>query len=808
MLNTLKKAILVFVLTVTAFGLAQAQIPSDLSRIKSSQITDAQLMQFVQQAQSSGMTEAELMSEFQKKGLPDVELQALAARLKGLMGSSQAIESTSDVSGGKVLSNKRTYKGDYTQFKMPEKPSRVFGSELFSGVDPIFVPNLKIATPKGYVIGAEDELQLDIYGNNISNQKLMVSPEGIINVKYAGPVNVSGMTIEQAAGVLKGRLTKFYPALSSGATKLQLTLGSVRSVQVTIVGAVKKPGTITLPSIATLFNALYSSGGPLENGSFRNIELVRNSKTIAIADLYQFILKGDQSANISLQDNDIIRVPFAQTQIVLDGQLNRNGIFEIKDKESLKEALDFAGGFRSNAFKGRITGTRFTDIERKVIDIPKEEFNSCILRHGDSLYVDSVVNRFENRVYITGAVFKPGQYSIENGLDMSGLISKAQGLKEDAFTGRANLVRIREDKTKEYLSVNLKSVINGYDKIKLKKEDSLHVVSLIEIKDKLTVNISGPVKFPGTYVYEDSMSLQSLILQAGGFLDMAITTGVEVGRRKSSFGSAEVNLTTSDIISVQLTNDLSKFGSDLLLMPFDEISIKYDPAKKKQISVLMKGQVMFEGLYTLSGPNERISSVLKRAGGLLPSADIYGARLVRVQNAIDTIQLRRFALNGVKSKNEKGDSSSLLSDLDWENTEVALNLVKAISRPGSFDDISLVDGDVLIVPKFNNTVSVSGDVLKPVTVQFDERSSFSKYISAAGGFARSASKSSAFIQYANGSSAKTTSFLGISKYPKVKPGSSIFIPQKNQGQVVDPTKAGILISALTAISTLMVLLFR
>jgi protein involved in polysaccharide export with SLBB domain len=724
------------------------------------------------------------------------------------MGSSQAIESTSDVSGGKVLSNKRTYKGDYTQFKMPEKPSRVFGSELFSGVDPIFVPNLKIATPKGYVIGAEDELQLDIYGNNISNQKLMVSPDGIINVKYAGPVNVSGMTIEQAAGVLKGRLTKFYPALSSGATKLQLTLGSVRSVQVTIVGAVKKPGTITLPSIATLFNALYSSGGPLENGSFRNIELVRNSKTIAIADLYQFILKGDQSANISLQDNDIIRVPFAQTQIVLDGQLNRNGIFEIKDKESLKEALDFAGGFRSNAFKGRITGTRFTDIERKVIDIPKEEFNSCILRHGDSLYVDSVVNRFENRVYITGAVFKPGQYSIENGLDMSGLISKAQGLKEDAFTGRANLVRIREDKTKEYLSVNLKSVINGYDKIKLKKEDSLHVVSLIEIKDKLTVNISGPVKFPGTYVYEDSMSLQSLILQAGGFLDMAITTGVEVGRRKSSFGSAEVNLTTSDIISVQLTNDLSKFGSDLLLMPFDEISIKYDPAKKKQISVLMKGQVMFEGLYTLSGPNERISSVLKRAGGLLPSADIYGARLVRVQNAIDTIQLRRFALNGVKSKNEKGDSSSLLSDLDWENTEVALNLVKAISRPGSFDDISLVDGDVLIVPKFNNTVSVSGDVLKPVTVQFDERSSFSKYISAAGGFARSASKSSAFIQYANGSSAKTTSFLGISKYPKVKPGSSIFIPQKNQGQVVDPTKAGILISALTAISTLMVLLFR
>ena len=784
-----------------------AQIPSDLSRIRSAQITDAQLMQFAQQAQSSGMTETDLLAEFQKRGLPTTELQTLANRLKNLMPSSQVGESVQDVPL-KSISNKRNFKGIASEYNLPQINSRVFGAELFSGVDPVFVPNLKIATPKGYIIGPEDELQLDIYGNNISSQKVMVSPDGFINVKYAGPVNVNGLTIEQALGILKARLTKFYPALSSGGTKIQLTLGSVRSIQVVMIGAVKKPGTVTLPSVATLFNALYASGGPLDNGSFRNIELVRGSKVIATADLYDFMLKGDQSSNLSLQDNDVIRVPFAKTQIVLEGQLNRNGIFEIKSNENLQHALDFAGGFRSNAFKGRITGTRFTDIERSVIDISNQDFNTWQMKHGDSLYVDSVVNRFENRVYITGSVFKPGAYSIEGEMDVIDLVKKAQGLKEDAFTGRASLVRLREDKTKEFLSINLRSALNGQETTKLKKEDSIHISSILALKDRLTVNISGPVKIPGTYVYEDSMTLQSLILQAGGFLDLATTTGVEVGRRKIQAGISADQLITSEVIPVQMTSDLSKFGSDLLLKPFDQISIKNDPSKKKQISVLLKGDVVFEGLYTLTSPNERISSVLKRAGGLLPYADIYGAKLVRVKKNIDTVQLKRFAFSSPRSKQIQEDSTEIKSELLSAKTEVALNLKKAVARPGSSDDIILVDGDELIVPKVNNTISIGGEVLKPVTVQFDDESRFSKYISAAGGFTRSASKSTAFIQYANGSSAKTTVFLGIRSYPKVKPGSSIFIPQKNEQQSVDPTKAGILISALTAISTLMVLLFR
>lgn len=801
-----------FALTLLPFSEVFAQIPSDLSKMKSSQITDAQLMQFVQQAQSTGMSESELMQQFQQRGLSEPELQSLSTRIKGLMGAGNNATAVQDEAGS-TTSNKRVYKGEMTEFKMPQNPSRVFGSELFNGVDPVFVPNLKIATPKNYVIGPEDELQLDVYGNNISNQKLMVSPDGFINVKYTGPVNVSGMTIEQAAGVLKGRLTKYYPALSSGGTKLQLTLGSIRSIKVTVVGAVKKPGTVTLPSIATLFNALYSSGGPLDNGSFRNIELVRDNKILSVADLYDFILKGDQSSNISLHDNDVIRVPFAKTQIALEGELNRKGIFEVKGTETLQQALDFAGGFKSNAFKGRITGTRFTDVERKVIDIAKESFTSFNLNNGDSLYIESVVNRFDNRVIITGAVFKPGAYSIETGLDIKDLIAKAQGLKEDAFLGRASMVRLREDKTKEYKSLDLRDILKNNISFMLRKEDSIHVVSILEMRDVATVSLVGPVKNSGNYPYEDSLTLQGLLLQSGGFLENASPTRIEIGRRSSNINLASKGAFTTEIIQVDVKKDLSDFGADILLKPFDIVNIKVDPSKVKQITIKITGEVLYVGGYTLVGPEEKLSSVLMRAGGLLPYADVDGAKLIRKRELKETAQIKRLALSNVKLANLKDnnkDTSNLIAndELQSNTTEVALDLKSILANPGTDVDPTLIDGDELVVPKFVNTVSVGGEVLKPVTVQFEVGRELSYYLSAAGGFTKNAYKTRAFVVYPNGRSAKTHQFLGIRNYPKIAPGSSIFIPLQPEQKGLDAAKAGILVSAFSATMTALVLFFR
>jgi protein involved in polysaccharide export with SLBB domain len=792
-----------------------AQIPTNLSNIRASQISDAQLMQFLQQAQSSGMTEDQLMQEFKRRGLPDSELEALVNRIKLMTGvelSANDNEEMDEKKDGK--SSSRKYKGENRPFRIPAKASRVFGADLFQSADPVFIPNLKIATPKGYILGAEDELQLDIYGNNISNQKLTVSPDGFINVKYAGPINVNGMSIEQAAGVIKARLSKFYPALTSGATKLQLTLGSVRSIQVMVVGAVKRPGTVTLPSVATLFNALYVSGGPLENGSFRNIELVRENKVIAHADLYDFILKGDLGSNITLRDNDVIRIPYAKAQVAIEGGVNRVGLFEVKNNETLQQVLDFAGGFKGNAFKGRITGTRYTDVEKSVIDVGKDKFASYSLTHGDSLYVDTVVNKYDNRVFISGAVFKPGAYSLDKNMDVKLLIQKAQGLKEEAFTGVANMVRMKEDYTKEYLTLDLRDILNGKSVLQLRREDSLHVESILDLQDSTVVTINGPIKFPGRYRYEDSLSLKGLILKAGGLLDNATTLRIEVGRRKLDIATGTKGAATSEIISIDIDRSLTDKGKEVILKPFDVVSIKQDPAKVKQVTVEIKGEVAFAGSYTLENPEEKLSSIIKRAGGILPYADINGAKLVRKRLMQDTAFIKRLTLSNVNLNaidKEKSDTSKLIEmdQLNSKTTEVALELDQILAKPGSEEDVTLQDEDIINIPRFVNTVAVSGEVLKPVTVQYEPGKSFGSYISAGGGFNRNAYKKRVFVVYPNGRSASTKSFLGIKTYPRVTPGSSIFVPVEPARQSgFDPAKAGVLVSAFSAILTAMVLLFR
>jgi protein involved in polysaccharide export with SLBB domain len=809
-MNSIKHFLLTLLILFSLVSQTFSQLPADMRNIKASQISDQQLQQIAQQVQSSGLTENDLMQQLQQRGLPESEIQALISRIKAMSGG---MDNVTDA-GTTATGTKRSFKGEMTIFKAPEVKSRVFGAELFSGANPMFVPNLKIATPKTYVIGPEDELQLDVYGNNISNQKLIVSPDGLINVKYAGPVNVSGMTIEQASNILKARLLKYYPAISSGATQLQLTLGSVRSIQVSVIGAVKKPGTVTMPSIATLFNALYASGGPLDNGSFRNIELIRNNKVLVVADLYEFIVKGDQHANLSLQDNDVIRVPYAQTQIILDGGLNRTGIFEIKNNESVAQAFDYAGGFKSNAFRGAVSGTRFTDRQQSIIDLSKEKFSGFYLQHGDSLYVDSVVSKFDNRVYITGAVYKPGAYALEKDMDIKQLIEKAQGLKEDAFTNRANMVRKSDDLKKSFYPLNLNAVLKGREKVILKKEDSIHVASTLDLRDSAIVKLTGPVKRPGDFRYEDSMTLGGLILQSGGFLENATPIRIEIGRRKTDLQLDTKGEATSEVFNIDISNGLDNAGSNFTLKPYDIVSVKVDPYKTKQVSIKISGEIKYVGSYTLANPDERLSSLITRAGGLLPYADIEGAKLIRKKEMVDTSSIKRLAKSSVRLDaldiKSKEDTAGLVNaeELESRVTEVALDLKSILEDPGSEEDITLKDEDELIIPRFVNTVSIGGEVLKPVTVQFQKNRGFGSYISAAGGYSRNAYKSRAFISYSNGRAARTKSFFGIRIHPKVKPGSSIFVPLEPTAKGFDPSKIGVLISALTSLSTIFVLLFR
>jgi protein involved in polysaccharide export with SLBB domain len=804
------RGLFVFFFFLLATSVFAQQIPADLSNLKASQISNTQLQQYIDQAKQRGLTIDQVETELLQRGFPETEMAELKIRIQQLNSTDSNTTANTDVN----TSNQDTKR------KLPQnnpllnpplentKTSKVFGTELFSNSNLTFEPDLRMATPKNYVIGPDDELLLNIYGLNMSQQTLKVSPDGTVNVKYAGVVNISGLTIEGATSVLRSRLAKYYPALNSGQTKLQLALGNIRSIRVILIGAINRPGTYTLPSLANLFNALYVSGGPAENGSLRNIELIRNNKVVQVADLYDFLVKGDLSANVRLEDNDVIRVPFATTMITLNGQLNRPGIFELHDNESLKDAITYAGGFKSKAFKGRLTGNRYSDFDKRVIDVSGDSLQLFKPRNGDEYFVDSVVNRYQNRVIISGAVFKPGPYAIENGMTLKQLISKAQGLKEDVYTGRALVVRTKDDLSKEYIAVDLKPITEGKeDGLLLKREDSVHVASLFDIKDTATVTINGAVRNPGTYRFEEGLSLKSLILKAQGFSDEATGQGIEISRRKRD---VEVNKAGSNIVELISVNDnkeLSGSSADITLKPFDIITIKEDPYYKKQISVKVSGEVLMPAVYTLQSREERLSSIIQRAGGLLYTSNLAGAKLVRLKReGVDTSEVKRLLKSVIKDTTTQSKTVETIS----KNTrDVAINLGYILSHPGSADDITLEEGDELIIPRINNTVSINGEVFRPVEVMYENGKNINDYLSDAGGVTQSGKKGRAFVIYPNGSSAQIKKPFGIFRhYPKIEPGSNIFVPEKRKKEGLDAAKAGIVISAISGLLTAAALMLR
>ena len=791
-----------FILTANSM----AQLPADLSKVKSSQISDQQLTQIAQQAKNSGQSEQAVLQELKQRGLPDTEIQALGARISGLM-QTKGVEGSKNFESQVSKDRKLTTPTTASEIREKKSTSKVFGAELFQEASPIFAPNLSIATPLNYRVGPGDELLLEVFGTNVFSQKAQVSREGFVNVRYAGLVNVNGITIEEVATLLKSKLSKYLPSLTSGGSRLQVNLGNIRSINVSVVGAVKKPGTLTLPSLATLFNALYATGGPLENGSFRNIELIRGNKKIITADLYDYLMRGDQSSNIFLQDNDLIRVPFTEHQIQVAGLLNREGIYELKPTETFANALQYAGGFKAGAYQGRVTGTRLGKLAKEIIDIPAAQFTVFALQNGDSLYVDSLVNKYLNRITIKGAVFKPGVYAWQKGQQLAEVIEKAAGLKEEAFLGRATILRTYENQEKENISVDLKAVQKGGLKFELLNEDQITIYSTYELKDRFAVSISGEVRNPGIFPFADSITLQQLILLAGGFTDRAIPTSIEVARQKKQVDVMQLGASSSELILVSLSTDLTKVGADFYLQPNDIILVKADPSKKPQITVRVSGQVLFPGTYTLESQQDRLSALITRAGGLLPNADKVGIKLIRKTNLADTSELKQI----IKKQAKANQDSALTQSQGLNNTqstEIAVEWKDKGDKNNLQSDIILEAGDEIVIPQLKNTITLTGEVLKPVSVQYLQNKSFKYYISAAGGFSAKAKKGKSFVVYSNGRSKRAGSFLGLFRtYPKILPGSTVVVPAKppRDGRF-DPSKAGILVSALTTLATTIAIL--
>jgi protein involved in polysaccharide export with SLBB domain len=781
------RSFLLLVLILTTITLARAQ--NNYSNIQVDQLTDNQIRQLIQSGTSVGYSDTQLSQMFATQGMPPAEVAKLKLRIERIRKQ----DLNGPQNNGLQQSNQRGFNADTTGNPSSVQPShyrnnnsntvaQIFGEELFRNSKISFEPNLRMTTPKGYIVGPDDELLIDLSGNNEANYNLKVSPEGTIKLQYIGIINVSGLTIEQATAKIRRAMAKTYPGLLNGETSIAINLGNIRGIKVTIIGEIVKPGTYTLPSLATVFNALYASGGPNQNGSFRDIQLIRNNHVIATIDVYDFLLKGVQN-NTRLQDQDIINIPVYQTRVEISGQVKRPALFEVAGKENLQDVLNFAGGFTSRAYTARIKVLQNTSRERRLIDINQENYPIYKPQNGDKYIVDSILNRFENRVEINGAVFRPGRFELEKGMTLKALIAKADGIREDAFLNNAYIYRLNADNTLTLIPFNVDKLLKGsVSDMLLQREDKITISSIFDLRDEYQVEIQGQVRNPGTFKYVDNMNLESVIQMAGGFKEGATPDRIEISRRVRNGDASSTTASTAQIFIVSINQNLQIIGAPFILQPFDVISVRNAEGYTVQKTVTIEGEVRYPGKYTIERKNEKISDLIKRAGGLTVMAFPEGASLRRPdlssgnENTVTTggqnKDDRLLTVQKIQQQAGLNDTTILSRDPSFiKNELVGIDLAKILRNPATRIDLLLEDGDVIKVPKQLQTVRISGEVLKPTNIIYEPGKDVLDYINGAGGFSFNAKRGSAYVEYANGSIKSTRHLLFFRNYPKLKPGA-------------------------------------
>ncbi len=793
-------------------------LQQNLSNVQADQITDDQLKQYIIRANEEGYTDEQIESMAIVRGMPRVEASKLRSRLTMLRmemqtGGKRSSSLENDSLNGQLTDSLGQTQRSFDEKEFTEEEKKIFGYTLFNNDELTFEPSLSIATPGDYQLGPGDELVVDIWGASEANYPLQVSRDGTVQIRNLGPIYVSGLTIDEASKKIINRLTKIYVGLKSYEgnppnTFASVSLGDIRSIKVTLVGEVRRPGTYTLTSLATVFNALYLSGGPTVNGSFRNILVRRNNKIISKLDVYDFLMNGDQGENIRLQDQDVIWVGPFQKRVETMGQVKRPGYYEVLDNETVANAIKFSGGYTDQAYTHRLKVTRKTSREKRIEDVGEKQINEFTLKNGDVIEIDSILDRYINRVEILGAVFRSGTYELTDSLTIGSLIEKAEGLTEDAFLDRALIFRKQPNLTTEAVAVNLQKVLNGTNPdVMLKREDVVRVLSIFDLKEEYHVRIKGEVQTTGEFPYIENMTLEDVITLAGGFKESASRSRIEVARRiKDNNGTVE-SFKTAEIhqFSVNETLALSPEDSKFVLQPFDQIYIRKSPAYEKQGAASIKGEINFPGEYVIKNKDERISDLIERAGGLTPYAYTEGAKLVRLNP--DFLE-RIIEQEGVSS-----DSSySLLQQsysvpqinnnprvrlrkrVEPETETIGIDLKRILQNPKSKYDITLQPGDTLKIPKELQTVKISGELLYPVSARYENSNNFLDYISQAGGFTKEADKKRSYIVYANGSVDRTKRILFFNNYPKVKPGAEIIVP-------LQPERPGLSPQAWIAIGT-------
>jgi protein involved in polysaccharide export with SLBB domain len=848
---------------------ACGQSLQDIQNVKVDELSDAQIEQLIKRAEASGMNERQLESMARERGMPAAEVSKLRQRIEALKSGGR--EGTSRERDQR-LPGLRNVEGQYDQnifdslrksdpyYDLTPKQKKIFGFTLFHNRELDFSPSLNLPTPPQYVLGAGDQLLVDIYGASQQSYDLTVNPEGRVFFPNVGPIDVGGSTVEVATNRIRNALRTIYSGLGGNEpnTFMQLRVGNIRTIKVTLAGELRRPGTYDLPSFSTAFNALYSAGGPNENGTFRNIQLYRDNKLVSEIDVYEFLVKGNQGNNIVLRDNDVIIVGPVKTRVELEGPVRRPGLFEVRSDENLTDLLRFSGGFQSQAYKNMITVRRATDKEMKVDNVYSEQFSEFTIQDGDVFRVGEILSRYENRVQISGAVFRPGQFALSPGMKLSDLVRQAEGLRGDAFTGRATLYRTKENLTMEILSVDISGILEGEaDDIQLRREDILNIPSIYDIKEEYYVQISGEINRTGVYQFGDNMTVGDLIVKAKGFKESATSSSIEIIRRVKGDISGKI----AEVITVDVDGNLEISEEDkaITLLPFDHVFVRKSPGFQREKLVKVEGEIFYPGEYALEKNNERISDVLRRAGGINQFAYPKGATLMRRTEFYDVLEEEELKLRNLESLLQNLDRDSVVENaeseeqllfrlknrvelLQYEREKreeeefehrrfaedrysflegadttaikqialrkkemIGIDLEKIIAEPGSKYDLILEEGDVLTIPKELQTVRMRGEVLYPTTARYDEFRGFRNYISRAGGFTEDARRGRAYVIYANGDVKRTNKFLFLTFFPKIEPGAEIIVPRKPPRQPM-PLQAWI--GMASSLATLAILVDR
>ena len=765
---------LLFFMAATELS-AQSFNPTDLSGVNVNELSEEQIRQADQEIKDRGLS----LSEFQQLAIAQGASQAQVSQLVSRIRSVRA-SGTGDGADITDSQQERTLENVEVQpFREIEEPDRIaseriFGMSLFDQVSVSFEPSLNVPTPMDYTLGPGDEIVIDIWGAAEQTYRLGVSPEGNIRIPSLGPIYVNGLQMNDAENRILNRLTDIYSGLmpnnpEEGNTYAQVTLGSVRSIKVTILGEVRQPGTYTISSLSTAFNALYASGGPDRDGSFRNIQIIRNNEVVETLDIYDFLVYGDQESNIRLRDQDVIKVDPYLNRVQLTGETKRVGYFELMDNETVEDLLNFAAGFTDEAYTRRLTLEGKTPTMRRVSSIFYPEESDKTLNNGDRISVGQIIDQFENRVQIEGAVFRPGTYEYTNGLSLYDLIDQADGLRENAFLQRGTIERLKQNREPEILSFSVQRVMNdpaSYD-IMLQPDDVVQISSIFDLQEEYSITVRGAVNSAGTFQYREGFKLSDAIFRADGFRDDAAAYRVDVARRVTEGGEVKGFRTAETFrFDVDETLSFEDDNGEFELMPFDQIYVRTKPNYQPQQTVRIEGEVQFPGTYVLNSRDMRMSDLVEMAGGLSEFAYPSGASLER-------------RLTGATDEDfEFLEEEERSENLERNTTSVGIRLAEALQRPDSELDLILEQGDVIEVPKELMTVRVEGEVLNPTSVRYDDSRSFKSYLDSAGGVTDNAKRGRAYIVYANGEVDRSKRFLFFRNNPPVEPGATIVIPSK------------------------------